>query len=113
MDWHGTPKDDAWKQAHLAMLANLNMRLMLRCDVCSRSTVEDPRLFAARHNLDLLTPMLTVSKAVALHEVRGTEGKGDPRAIRWQAARIGSSRAATDARSPWADRWPAASARSP
>jgi len=38
------------------------MRLMLRCDACSRSTVEDPRLFAARHNLDLLTPMLTVSK---------------------------------------------------
>jgi hypothetical protein len=78
MDWHPTPKDDAWKQAHLAMLVNLNMRLMLRCDACSRSTVEDPRLFAARHSLDLLTPMLIVSKRLRCTQCGERKGRATP-----------------------------------
>ena len=59
MDWHRTPKDDAWKEAHLGMLAKLDMGLMLRCEGCNHKVIEDPRLFAARHNLDLPTAMLT------------------------------------------------------
>lgn len=78
MEWHRTPKDDAWKQAHLAMLANLNMRLMLRCDACAHTTIEDPRLFAARHNLDLLTPMLTVSKRLRCTKCSARKGRATP-----------------------------------
>jgi hypothetical protein len=78
MDWHPTPKDDAWKLAHLAMLENLNMRLMLRCDACSRTSVEDPRLFAARHNLDLMTPMLNVSKRLRCTKCGERKGRATP-----------------------------------
>jgi hypothetical protein len=34
MSWHHIPKDDAWKQAHLAMLARLGKRA---CDDCRHS----------------------------------------------------------------------------
>jgi hypothetical protein len=30
MSWHHVPKDDAWKQAHLAMLAKLGKRAWLQ-----------------------------------------------------------------------------------
>ena len=78
MDWHTTPKDEAWKKAHLSMLVNLNMRLMLRCDACAHTTVEDPRLFAARHDLDLLTPMLTVSKKLRCTKCLKRQGRATP-----------------------------------
>jgi predicted adenine nucleotide alpha hydrolase (AANH) superfamily ATPase len=78
MDWHRTPNDDAWKQAHLQMLVNLNMNRMLRCDHCAHTTIEDPRLFAARHNLDLLTPMLTVSRRLRCTKCEECKGKATP-----------------------------------
>jgi hypothetical protein len=78
MEWHRTPKDDAWKQAHLQMLVNLNMLLMLRCDTCQHATVEDPRLFAARHHLDLLTPMLTLSRKLRCTRCNGQWGRAMP-----------------------------------
>lgn len=78
MEWHRTPKDDAWKQAHLQMLVSLNMNLMLRCDQCFHTTSEDPRLFAARHNLDLLTPMLTVSKRLTCTKCGERKGRATP-----------------------------------
>jgi hypothetical protein len=34
MSWHHIPKDDAWKQAHLAMLVRLGKRA---CDDCRHS----------------------------------------------------------------------------
>ena len=34
MSWHHIPKDDAWKQAHLAMLVGLGKRAWLHCDGC-------------------------------------------------------------------------------
>jgi hypothetical protein len=32
MEWHPTPKDDAWKEAHLAMLERLGKAAWPRCD---------------------------------------------------------------------------------
>jgi DNA-directed RNA polymerase subunit RPC12/RpoP len=78
MDWHSTPKDDAWKQAHLEMLVKLGMELMLRCDHCQHRTVEDPRLFAARYELDIRTPMLTISKALRCSHCGQKRGRAMP-----------------------------------
>lgn len=78
MDWHRTPKDDAWKEAHLDMLAKLDMGLMLRCEGCNHKVIEDPRLFAARHNLDLLTPMLTISKRLRCTKCGEQKGRAVP-----------------------------------
>jgi DNA-directed RNA polymerase subunit RPC12/RpoP len=55
-------KDDAWKQAHLAMLERLGIEAWLRCDGCGHSMLVNPREFAAQHKLDMLTPMLTISR---------------------------------------------------
>ena len=62
MDWHRTPKDDAWKHAHLAMVEGLGNRLWLSCDHCQRTVMADVREFARTHHLDMLTPLLTVSR---------------------------------------------------
>ena len=35
----------------------------------------DPHELAQRHRLDMLTPLLTVSKAMALHTLWGAEGR--------------------------------------
>jgi hypothetical protein len=43
MDWHYMPKNDAWKQAHLEMLVNLGIDLMLMCDHCQRRTEKTER----------------------------------------------------------------------
>ena len=37
MSWHHIPKDDAWKQGHLAMLVKLGKRAWLHCDDCRHS----------------------------------------------------------------------------
>jgi hypothetical protein len=34
MRWHPEPKDDAWRQAHLAMVEGLGKRSWLSCDQC-------------------------------------------------------------------------------
>jgi len=39
MSWHHIPKDDAWKQAHLALLAKLGKRAWLHCGVTSEYEV--------------------------------------------------------------------------
>jgi hypothetical protein len=39
MSRHHIPKDDAWKQAHLAMLAKLSKRAWLHCDGCRHSII--------------------------------------------------------------------------
>jgi hypothetical protein len=64
MSWHHIPKDDAWKQAHLAMLVRLGKRAWLHCDDCRHSVMVEPDELARRHRLDMLTPLLTISKAM-------------------------------------------------
>jgi hypothetical protein len=63
MSWHHVPKDDAWKQAHLAMLERLGKRASLHCDGCRHIMIE-PCELAQRHRFDMLTPLLTISKAM-------------------------------------------------
>jgi hypothetical protein len=63
-----------------------NMRLMLTCEAGNLTKIEDPRLFAARHNLDLLTLMLTVVKDAALHAVWRTKS------VRLRTVRLASAR---------------------
>jgi len=36
MSWHHIPKDDVWKQAHLAMLVRLGKPAWLHCDDCQQ-----------------------------------------------------------------------------
>jgi len=43
MSWHRIPKDDAWKQAHLALLVRLGKRAWLHCDDCRHSVMIEPR----------------------------------------------------------------------
>ena len=62
MDWHPTPQDDAWKLAHLAMLECLGKDAWLRCDECAHTVMVKPRDFAERHGLDMLTPLLAISR---------------------------------------------------
>jgi DNA-directed RNA polymerase subunit RPC12/RpoP len=64
MDWHPIPKDDAWKQAHLAMVESLGKRLWLSCDWCQHYVMVEVRPFAERHRLDMLAPLLTISRAL-------------------------------------------------
>src|SRR5215213_2829309 len=94
MDWHPTPKDDAWRQAHLAMLERLGKDAWLRCDACIelRHVMVKPRDFAERHRLDMLTPLLTISRRMrctrcgarkggcrpAPHDTRAGETRGRP-----------------------------------
>jgi hypothetical protein len=62
MSWHHVPKDDAWKRAHLAMLVRLGKRAWLHCDSCRHSIMVEPHELARR--LDMLTPLLAISKAM-------------------------------------------------
>jgi hypothetical protein len=64
MSWHHIPKDDAWKQAHLALLAKLGKRAWLHCDGCRHSVMIEPCELAQRRRLDMQTPLLTISKAM-------------------------------------------------
>ena len=43
---HHIPKDDAWKQAHLAMLVRLGKRAWLHCDDCRHSVMIEPHELA-------------------------------------------------------------------
>ena len=43
MSWHHIPKDDAWKQAHPAMLVRLGKRAWLHCDDCRHSIMIEPQ----------------------------------------------------------------------
>ena len=58
------PQRRAWKQAHLAMLVKLGKRAWLHCDDCRHSIMIEPHELAQRHQLDMRTPLLTISKAM-------------------------------------------------
>jgi len=64
MRWYPIPKDDAWKQAHLAMVKGLGKRLWLRCDICAYIVMMEPEAPAASNGVDMLTPLLSVSQAL-------------------------------------------------
>jgi hypothetical protein len=64
MRWHPEPTDDVWKQAHLAMVEGLGKRLWLSCDQCEHWVMIEVRDFAEQHGLDMLTPLLTISRAL-------------------------------------------------
>jgi hypothetical protein len=68
MRWHPTPKDDAWKQAHLEMVKGLGMRLWLRCDICGHGVTVEPATFAASHRPDMLA-LPSISTGPTLHEM--------------------------------------------
>jgi len=76
MSWHRTPTDNAWKQAHLAMVEGLGKRLWLGCDGCQNTVMIAPRELADRHGLDMHTPLQTLSRA--LRCTRCGEGRGKP-----------------------------------
>jgi hypothetical protein len=73
MDWHPTPKDDAWRQARLAMLERLGKDAWLRCDGCAHTVMVRPRELADRHGLDMLTATHHLS-ADAVHALRSANG---------------------------------------
>jgi hypothetical protein len=73
------------REAHLAMLVKLGMGLHLRCDACHHSV----NLFAARNNLHLLTPMLTVSKALRCMHCGARKGRAVPEPSSGRPARSG------------------------
>jgi len=61
MMWHAEPKDDAWRQVHLAHVEGLGQRLWLRCDACGHSITPGPRDFATTHDLEMTTPLLIIA----------------------------------------------------
>jgi DNA-directed RNA polymerase subunit RPC12/RpoP len=44
--------------------ARLGKRAWLHCDDCRHSIMIEPREFAQQHGLDMLTPLLTISRAM-------------------------------------------------
>ena len=47
-----------------AMLTRLGERASLHCDDCRHSVMIEPHELARQHRLDMLTPLLTISKAM-------------------------------------------------
>jgi hypothetical protein len=74
MSWHHIPKDDAWKQPHLAMLVRLGKRAWLHCDDCRHSVMIEAHELAQRHQLDMQIPAAHDLEGDALHTLWGTEG---------------------------------------
>ena len=60
--WHNEPKNDEWRDVHLAYVESLGQRLWLRCNSCSHSITPAPREFAHHHHLDMKTPLLTIGR---------------------------------------------------
>jgi DNA-directed RNA polymerase subunit RPC12/RpoP len=60
--WHTEPKNDEWREVHLAHVESLGNRLWLRCNACGHSITLDPREFAHQHHLDMKTPLLSVAQ---------------------------------------------------
>ena len=54
--WHSAPKNDAWREVHLAHVESLGSKLWLRCNVCGHSMTPEPGAFAHLHHLDMETP---------------------------------------------------------
>jgi hypothetical protein len=55
------------------MLVKLGKR-WLHCDGCRHSVMIDPDGLARRHQLDMLTPLLTILQGDALHGLRRAKG---------------------------------------
>jgi hypothetical protein len=60
--WHTEPKNDAWREVHLAHVESLGNRLWLRCNACGHSMTPEPCAFAAEHHLDMQTPLLLIAR---------------------------------------------------
>jgi len=60
--WHTEPKNDDWREVHLARVESLGYRLWLRCNSCGHSLTPAPREFAQAYHLDLRTPLLSIAK---------------------------------------------------
>jgi hypothetical protein len=61
-DWRQQPKDDAWRQVHLAHVESLGSRLWLRCNACGHSLTPQPRDFAEARHLEMITPLLIIAR---------------------------------------------------
>ena len=64
MSWHTKPKDDAWKHFTLAHIASLNQRIWLRCNACGHEQIVEPLAFAAFHDLEQSTPLLSIASTI-------------------------------------------------
>jgi hypothetical protein len=62
MSWHTRPTDDAWKRVTLAHIASLDQRIWLRCNACAHEQIVEPLAFAAFHDLEQSTPLLTIAE---------------------------------------------------
>lgn len=60
--WHVEPKNECWREVHLAHVEGLGNRLWLRCNACGHSITPEPREFAAEHHLDMRTPLLSIAR---------------------------------------------------
>ena len=62
MSWHTKPKDDAWRHVTLAHIASLDQRIWLRCNACGHEQIVEPLAFAAFHDLEQSTPLLSIAE---------------------------------------------------
>jgi hypothetical protein len=46
--WHREPKDDAWREVHLAHVESRGVRLWIRCGACGDDLTPEPGTFAER-----------------------------------------------------------------
>lgn len=60
--WHKLPKDDAWREVHLAHVERSGVRLWLRCNKCGHSLTPEPRDFAEEHRLEMTMPLLIIAR---------------------------------------------------
>jgi len=67
--WHAEPKNDAWREVHLAHVEGLGNRLWLRCNACGQSITPDPREFAHLHHLDMRSPLLSIAHCLRSPDV--------------------------------------------
>ncbi len=63
--WHNEPKNDAWREVHLAHVESLGNRLWLRCNACGHSITPEPRTFANEHHLEMTTRHCCLSRVVS------------------------------------------------
>jgi hypothetical protein len=61
-EWHQFPKDDAWRQVHLAHVETLGVRLWLRCNACGDSLTPESKAFATEHGLEMTLPLLSIAR---------------------------------------------------
>ena len=62
MSWHQSPKDDAWRQVHLAYLVERGQQAWLHCTACSHQLMVAPAELAERHSLSMTLPLLSIAR---------------------------------------------------